>query len=120
MQELSQLLEVSTTVSFCTTKCDPLCKVLCCVDAAPSIQLSTCQRTSLLQNCIMGISDEVKNALRKFPYISSVGRPEIIMPQTFAVILFLNSLKNLAIIPQPIATILTLRLGECGWYHCAR
>ena len=37
-----------------------------------------------------------------------VRRPEIIMPQTFAVILFLNSFKNVAIIPQPFATILTL------------
>jgi len=36
------------------------------------------------------------------------GRPEIIMPQTFAIILFLKFFKNLAIIPQPFATILTL------------
>jgi len=71
VRELSQLLEVSTTISFCTTQCDPLCKVICCVDAAPSIQLSTCQCISLLQNCIIGISDQVENAL---PYVAGVYR----------------------------------------------
>ena len=39
-------------------------------------------------------------------------RPEIILPQTFAVILFLNSLKNLAITPQPFATILTFSTNK--------